>query len=357
MTGKILSGSSWKQRLFRLFILFVLIALGTVAVTMSRYNSFLATGLHLPDGDLYFTVGTGTSLNQLAYDLDRKGIIEHPRFLILLGRELGVARRLQAGEYTLRAGMTPRTLLELMVQGKVIQHQLTLIEGQTFREMLPRIQTHPEITVTLGSLTDAEIMTRLGYPGVHPEGRFLPDTYRFPRGTTDLQFLARAYQAMSQLLAAEWEERAEGLPLATRDEALVLASIIEKETGVAFERPEIAGVFIRRLQKNMRLQTDPTVIYGLGEAFDGNLRLRDLRTDTPYNTYTRHGLPPTPIAMPGADAIRAALHPAPGSSLYFVAQGDGSHYFSSTLQEHNRAVDKFQKGKRGIKLSNRESTP
>ena len=357
MTRESLTRSGWKQRLFQLFILFVLLALGVVAVTMSRYKDFLNSGLQLPNGELHFPVGPGTSLNQLAYELEKRGVIEHPRFLILLGRELDMARRLQAGEYTLQQGMTPRALLELLVRGKVIQYQLTLIEGQTFREMVQRIQAHPVIDVTLAAHTDAEIMTRLGYPGIHPEGRFLPDTYRFPRGTTDLQFLERAYHAMSKLLEAEWEARAAELPLATQDEALVLASIIEKETGVAAERPAIAGVFIRRLRKNMRLQTDPTVIYGLGEKFDGNLRLRDLRTDTPYNTYTRHGLPPTPIAMPGADAIHAALHPEEGSSLYFVSKGDGSHYFSSTLEEHNLAVDKYQKGKRGIKLSNREAAP
>jgi UPF0755 protein len=257
---------------------------------------------------------------------------------------------LQAGEYILQQGLTPRTLLEQLVDGKVNQYELTLIEGHTFREMLQRIQDDPVLIHTLGDETDAGIMEQLEHPGQHHEGRFLPDTYYFARGTTDIDFLQRAWQAMNSALQTAWEKRSEGLPFDTPDEALVLASIVEKETGVATERPIIAGVFVRRLQKGMLLQTDPTVIYGLGETFDGNLRLRDLRSDTPYNTYTRKGLPPTPIAMPGVDAIHAVLHPAKGNSLYFVAMGEGRHYFSDTLKQHNLAVDKFQKKKKGIKL-------
>jgi UPF0755 protein len=337
-------------RLLRLFIVLVLLALLAAAIILGRYQQFQDTALDLPAQEMLYTMPAGTSLNQLAYDLYSRNIIEYPRFLILLGREMQVAKRLQAGEYILQQGVTPRTLLEQLVEGKVSQYGLTLIEGYTFREMLQRIHDDPVLTHTLTDETDAGIMEMLGHPGEHPEGRFLPDTYYFTRGTTDVDFLARAWQAMSAQLESAWDEREEGLPFETPEEALILASIVEKETGVAEERPVIAGVFIRRLQKGMLLQTDPTVIYGMGDKFDGNLRLRDLRADTPYNTYTRKGLPPTPIAMPGVDAIHAVLHPAKGKSLYFVAMGEGKHYFSNTLKQHNLAVDKFQKKKKGIKL-------
>ena len=268
----------------------------------------------------------------------------------MLGRDMDAARRLQAGEYILQQGLTPQTLLQQLVDGKVTQYELTLIEGHSFREMLLRIRDDPVLTQTLTNETDAGIMEKLGHPDQHPEGRFLPDTYYFTRGMTDIDFLARAWQAMHDQLTLAWEEREAGLPFETPDEALILASIVEKETGAVEERPIIAGVFVRRLQKGMRLQTDPTVIYGMGEAYDGNIRKRDLLKDTPYNTYTRAGLPPTPIAMPGVDAIHAVLHPAKGKSLYFVAMGEGKHYFSNTLKQHNLAVDKFQKKKKGIKL-------
>jgi UPF0755 protein len=203
---------------------------------------------------------------------------------------------------------------------------------------------------TLGDAGESDIMTRIGHAGEHPEGRFLPDTYHFPSGMTDVAFLKRAYDAMAEELADAWEKRDAGLPLRTPYEALILASIVEKETGKAGERPLIAGVFVQRLRKGMRLQTDPTVIYGMGEAFDGNIRRRDLLADTPYNTYTRNGLPPTPIAMPGRDAIAAAMHPQEDGYLYFVSRGDGSHYFSRTLEVHEQAVKKFQLGKSHIEL-------
>jgi UPF0755 protein len=216
------------------------------------------------------------------------------------------------------------------------------VEGWTFRQLLSALRRHEAVRDTLDGLSDEAIMARLGYPGKHPEGRFLPETYQFPRGTSDLEFLRRAYDGMQRALAAAWQGRAEDLPLDSPHEALVLASIVEKETGLASERARIAGVFVRRLRRGMRLQTDPTVIYGLGEAFDGNLRRRDLAADTPYNTYTRAGLPPTPICLPGKAAIEAVMHPAHGTSLYFVARGDGSHQFSDTLEAHNRAVQKYQ---------------
>ncbi len=356
MTTETTPGRSWKRitlRVLAVLLLFLLLAAG---ITLGVYQRFQNTPLNLPAGETIYEIAPGTSLRQLAYDLHARDMIEHPRLFILLGRELDVARRLQAGEYRLATGMTPRTLLQLLADGKVIQHAITLVEGQTFREILLRIQGHPFIEVTLQGVDDAEIMNRLGHPGVHPEGRFLPDTYHFTRGTTDLAFLQRAFAAMSKYLESAWPDRDADLPLQSPEEALILASIVEKETGLVEERPVIAGVFSRRLQRGMRLQTDPTVIYGLGEQFDGNLRRRDLEKDTPYNTYTRYGLPPTPIAMPGAAAIAAVLHPAAGDSLYFVSRGDGSHYFSSNLEEHNLAVDKYQRKKPGIKLPAEEQS-
>jgi len=344
------SASNRKGRLFQLFIVMTLLLLAATAITMSLYRSFQVAEINAPEEGMIYTIPAGTSLKQLAFDLQRQGIIDQPRFFVMLGRELDAARSLKTGEYTLLRGMTPRSLLELVTDGQVIQYSLTVIEGQTFREMLARIASHAVIEHTLEGLDDGEIMARLGHPGIHPEGRFLPDTYNFPRSTTDIAFLQRAYNAMTDQLQQAWEERQEGLPFKSPEEALILASIVEKETGRAEERPVIAGVFVRRLQKGMKLQTDPTVIYGMGASFDGNIRLRDLRKDTPYNTYTRSGLPPTPIALPGADAIHAVLHPAAGNSLYFVAMGEGRHYFSSTLKQHNLAVDKFQKKKKGIKL-------
>jgi len=348
------SGSGLRKLLLRCVLGLLLLIVAGAAITLGMYQQFQTTEIRLATGELTYQLPEGASLNRLAYDLQQRGIIEYPRFFILLGRELDAARRLQAGEYVLVRGMTPRSLLEKMVAGRVIQHELTLIEGENFQEMLQRIQAHPVIEVTLGGLDGTAIMERLGHPGQHPEGRFLPDTYFFTRGTTDQVFLQRAYAAMTAQLASAWEKRADGLPLESPEQALVLASIVEKETGQVEERPQIAGVFVRRLQKGMKLQTDPTVIYGMGEKFDGNLRLRDLRKDTPYNTYTRHGLPPTPIAMPGSAAIHAVLNPAAGDSLYFVSMGDGWHYFSSNLKEHNLAVDKFQRGKQGIKLPAKE---
>jgi UPF0755 protein len=342
--------SGMRTFLFRLFIMATLGVLAFAAITLGRYQQFQNTRLNVPADDLIYTLPAGASLNQLAKDLDARGIVQQPRFFILLGRQMEAATRLQAGEYSLQPGMTPRELLEELVAGKVIQHELTLIEGHSFREMLQRVHAYPILEHTLIDVSDAGIMVAIGQPDQHPEGRFLPDTYHITRGTTDVEFLQRAYRAMASLLQEEWETREEGLPFKSVDEALILASIVEKETGAPDERPTIAGVFIRRLQKNMRLQTDPTVIYGMGASYDGNIRKRDLLKDTPYNTYTRDGLPPTPIAMPGVDAIHAVMHPAEGKSLYFVAMGEGRHYFSSTLKQHNLAVDKFQKKKKGIKL-------
>ena len=234
--------------LFRVFIMATLAALSITAITLVRFQQFQDTALKLPDDGLIYNMPAGASLNQLAYDLEARGIIQYPRFLILLGRQMDAATRLQAGEYDLARGVTPPDLLQVLVAGKVIQHELTLIEGHSFREMLQRVNDNPILEHTLTDLGDAEIMAALGQPEQHPEGRFLPDTYHITRGTTDLEFLRRAYRAMADRLQMEWDAREEGLPFNTADEALILASIVEKETGVPEERPQIAGVFVRRLQ-------------------------------------------------------------------------------------------------------------
>ncbi len=326
----------------RLLGFLVMVASGTIAWFWYDYQTFSQTPLQLPEGGMPYHLEPGTSMGRLADNLERRGIVSSGLYLRSLASFSGRAGKIQAGEYFITPGTTPETLLQQLVSGRVKSYSLTLVEGWNFKQVLAAVQGHEALKHTLEGLTDGEIMARLGHPGEHPEGRFYPDTYKFPRGTTDSAFLERAYQTMSRLLEDEWEKRDLDLPLKTPYEALILASIVEKETGVAGERSEIAGVFVRRLRKGMKLQTDPTVIYGMGEDFAGNIRRRDLKQDTPYNTYVHAGLPPTPISMPGSAAIRAVLHPAPGKSLYFVARGDGSHYFSKSLAEHNRAVRKFQ---------------
>jgi len=331
-----------RERLFRLAG--VLLLLGSLGLgwVWYGYQSFTTTPLSVPEAGATIEVKPGSSMTALARHLERDGIISSARYFIWLARLKGSSHQIHAGEYRIDAGMAPEQFLDLMVEGRVQQYALTLVEGWTFRQMMDALHGDEYLTHTLSGKTDSEIMAELGYPDEHPEGRFFPDTYHFPRGLSDIEFLRRAHRQMVDVLAYEWERRSEGLPITTPDEALTLASIVEKETGLASERAAIAAVFISRLQKGMRLQTDPTVIYGLGVSFDGNLRRRDLLADTPYNTYVRKGLPPTPIAMPGRDSIHAALHPAASKALYFVARGDGSHQFSETLEEHNRAVQHYQ---------------
>ncbi|RZU98532.1 endolytic transglycosylase MltG [Spiribacter vilamensis] len=291
------------------------------------------------------TIPSGSSFATVATLLTDRGLIDHPLPLRLYARWKGAAARIQAGEYAIDAGLTAAGLMQRMVDGDVVQYRFTIIEGWRIEELIAAIHGHPAIDRTLPPDVDhAAIMTAIDRPDDAAEGRFLPETYRFPRGTTDVALLRRANRDLESTLESAWAERADDLPLADADEALTLASIIEKETGQADERRRIAGVFIRRLNRGMRLQTDPTVIYGLGEEFDGDLLRRHLRADTPYNTYTRHGLPPTPIALAGRAAIDAAVNPAAGDSLYFVSRGDGSHVFSATLEAHNRAVRRYQLG-------------
>ncbi len=333
-------------------VLYKLTAMGLLAASLLAgwlwwdYSAFLDNPLRLPEAGLELRVEPGQTLTGVARRLGREGVLEHPGYLLWHARWRG-RTTIQAGEYRLAPGTTPVRLLEQITRGEVIQYSLTVVEGWTFRQLMEAVNAHEALDHTLAGADAATVMARLDRPGEHPEGRFLPDTYHFPRGTTDVEFLRRAYRAMEKVLAAEWENRAVGLPLRTPYEALILASIVEKETGLASERAAIAGVFIRRLQRGMRLQSDPTVIYGLGARFDGNLRRADLRRDTPYNTYRRRGLPPTPIALPGRAAIHATLHPEEGDAVYFVSRGDGSHHFSATLEEHNEAVIRYQlKGRR-----------
>lgn len=288
----------------------------------------------------------GTSLRALANELVERGWLPHPYYFIIEGRRTKAAESLKVGEYIVPHATTPNELLALLVQGRVKQYSITIPEGWSFLQILEQIRTNPTLIKTLSSDTPEKIMEQLGYAGTYAEGRVFPDTYFFPAGTSDRDFLVRAIKTGQQVLNEEWSQREEGLPYQSPYQALIMASIIEKETGRASERKTIAGVFVRRLRKNMKLQTDPTVIYAMAERFDGNIRRKDLSLDSPYNTYVYKGLPPTPIASPGRASIHAALHPAPGKSLYFVAKGDGSHYFSETLSEHNKAVAKYQLGKR-----------
>ena len=333
-----------KSILFKMLGIFILIGSFAGAWVYMDIKSVAETPLNVGNQPLSYTVVPGANLRDVARDLGGRGIVSRPTYLVWWARLQGKAHTIKAGEYTLSPGMTAMQLLDNMAAGKMAQYSLTLVEGWTFKQMMAAINAHPALTHTLTGLTGDQVMTRLGWPDQHPEGRFYPDTYSFSRGLSDVVFLQRAYRMMEQRLAKEWPQRDVSVPYKTPYEALIMASIVERETVVAAERPQIAGVFVRRLKIGMALATDPTVIYGVGDSFDGNLRKRDLQTDTPYNTYLRRGLPPTPIAMPGGDAIHAALHPAPGKTLYFVARGNGTHHFSETLQEHNNAVRKYQLG-------------
>jgi UPF0755 protein len=284
------------------------------------------------------------NISRVSQQLTEKGLSDFPSFYLdLYARYLKKSNLIKAGEYQLNFGTTIPMFLEQVIGGKVVQYRYTVVEGLTSQQLIADIMNNDKLTVTLTDITTEQLLTKLNSPYPHIEGLFLPETYHFPAGMTDIDFLRRAYNHLQTYLIQQWQNRADNLPYQSPYDALIMASIIEKETGIAEERPQIAGVFVRRLHKGMRLQTDPTVIYGMGENFDGNIRRKDLRTDTPYNTYTRHGLPPTPIALASKESIYAALHPADGKSLYFVATGkEGRHYFSSTLTEHNKAVRKYQ---------------
>lgn len=333
---------SWfAKALFGLLLAALLLA-GTAAAAAWWW---LQRPLPLAAATVELSIEPGTSPREVAQAWVAAGVQTDARLLYHWFRWSGQARQIRAGSYEAHAGITPRSLLDKMVRGDEVLEQVRLIEGWTFRQFRIALAKAPALKQQTAAMSEAEIMAALGAPGVAAEGRFFPDTYAYSRGVSDLTVLKRAYAAMQRQLDRAWAARPEGLPLKNADEALILASIVEKETGTPADRPLVSAVFVNRLRIGMPLQTDPTVIYGMGEAFDGNLRKRDLQTDTPFNTYTRRGLPPTPIAMPGAASLQAALNPADSRALYFVARGDGSSQFSEDLAAHNRAVNQYQRGR------------
>jgi len=317
-------------------------SLGTIAIQVDRFMSSEAS---VPDNGLDFEIPNGSSFSAVAGKLVKHGVIENDRWFRLYARWSGEASQVQAGHYLLLPGATPASMLEQFTSGAVRLFSFTIIEGWNHRDLLAALHADEAIQATMTDEDWPGLLTELGAEVMHPEGMFLPETYRFARDTTDRQLLTQAYTLMQKVVGVEWNDRDATTPLKSPYEALILGSIVEKETGRADERQRIAGVFSRRMQIGMRLQTDPTVIYGIGAGFNGNLTRKNLRTDTPYNTYTRSGLPPTPIAMPGRAAIHAALNPATGNELYFVATGlgDGGHRFSATKAEHDAAVAEYLK--------------
>ena len=335
-----MSPAKRKRSFGLLFVVTALLAGALGYWGVNRYLGFADAPLAGLQPGQTLMVESGDSLPAVLRKLHAAGVgdVEKLQWQAL-ARQLGAAGRLQVGEYALDPGITPRTLLQHMRDGKVIGHRFTIVEGWNIRELRAALARSP-LEQETATLDDAALMKSLGHAGQHPEGRFLPETYVYTRGDSDRDVLERAHAAMQEALDEAWNSRVAGLPLKSKDEALALASVVEKETGIAQERPAIAGVFVRRLQLGMKLQTDPTVIYGMGTRYTGNIRKTDLLADTPYNTYTRAGLPPTPIAMPGAAALQAATHPAAGDALYFVALGDGSgrHAFTRSLAEHEAAV-------------------
>jgi UPF0755 protein len=288
-------------------------------------------------------VAPGASVRSVIAQLGKRGVVADARAVSLYLRVRGLHPKIKAGTYDFPAGASPADVVRMLEQGLVVMEQLTVVEGSTFTEFRKTLEKHPAVQVTLRGKSDADVMAAIGHPDERPEGRFFPDTYRFAAHTTDVELLKLAYNSMERVLTQAWEQRKPDLPIHTPYEALTLASIVEKETALESERAMIAGVFTARLRAGMRLQTDPTVIYGLGEKYDGDIRTRDLTTDTPYNTYTRAGLPPTPIALPGRESVIAATQPDETGAIFFVATGDGTgaHYFSKTLEEHNQAVRRY----------------
>ncbi len=325
------------RRLLALIVL-VGIALGGAAYW------WLHQPLDLGPEPLELAIEPGTTPRGVARDVVAAGVKTDARLLYAWFRFSGQDRAIKAGNYEIPPGTTPISLLQKLARGEEALRALTLVEGWNWRQVRQALAKEEQLKRESATLTDEALMAQLGRPGVAPEGRFFPDTYTYAKGSSDIALLRRALHAMDRRLEAAWAQRAADTPLKSADEALALASIVEKETGKASDRGQIAGVFVNRLRVGMLLQTDPTVIYGLGEKFDGNLRKRDLQTDTPWNTYTRPGLPPTPIAMPGKAALLAAVQPEATRALYFVAKGDGSSHFSASLEEHNRAVNRYQRG-------------
>lgn len=326
------------MRRLLIFVLVIVIAAGGAAFW------WLHQPLPMGNEPLELAIEPGTTPRGVARDVVAAGVRADPQMLYAWFRFSGQDRMIKAGNYEIPPGTTPRSLLAKLVRGEEALRALTLVEGWNFRQVRQALANDDQIKPDSKALTDEALMAQLGRPGVAPEGRFFPDTYTYAKGSSDIAVLRRALHAMDRKLEAAWSQRAADTPLKSADEALVLASIVEKETGRASDRAQIAGVFVNRLRTGMLLQTDPTVIYGLGEKFDGNLRRRDLLADTPWNTYTRGGLPPTPIAMPGKASLLAAVQPERTKALYFVAKGDGTSHFSASLDEHNRAVNRYQRG-------------
>lgn len=322
------------------------VALAGVGLAAAWLAYYAHGELELGSAPLEFSIRSGSSLRGAAQQMTQAGVLPGPEPFEVLARVLGKAGDVKAGNYEVAPPLTPYLLLQKVAQGDVKLVAVTFVEGWTFKQMRKVLDEHPAVRHDTRELSDAEILRRLGSTETLPEGWFFPDTYYFSGGASDLAVLRRSHRLMRSHLAARWEQRAGSLPFTTPYEALILASIVEKETGKKEDRTLIAAVFVNRLRKGMILQADPTVIYGMGEKFDGNLRKHDLAADTPYNTYTRAGLPPTPIAMPGLAALAATLNPADSDVLYFVSRGDGTSYFSRTLAEHERAVTKYQRSGR-----------
>jgi UPF0755 protein len=329
----------------RRFFLSVFLACALAAIGVGTWGLWWVNQpIALPAATVDLSIEPGTLPRGVAQAVTDTGAKVNADLLYWWFRLSGQARQIKAGSYEMTTGITPRRLLLKLARGDEALDALTIVEGWNFRQVRALLAKEPTLKHDSLGLSDAELMNALDRPGLPPEGRFFPDTYTFSRGSGELALLRRALRAMDKRLDAAWAQRQPDIPLKTPQEALILASIIEKETGKAVDRPAVGSVFVNRLKLGMPLQTDPTVIYGLGESFDGNLRKKDLQTDTPFNTYTRTGLPPTPIAMPGKAALLAAVHPAASKALYFVARGDGTSQFSATLEEHNRAVNKYQRG-------------
>ena len=338
-----------KGRVKKAFALLFVAAIISLGLLWQHYQAFADKSLMLSSEEHILSVESGDGFHNVLKKIRALGISQGSDFeWKALSREMKVASHMQIGDYAITSGLSPRTILQRIKDGDIIQRKFALIDGWNFRDLRKALKNTKHIEHVTDELSDAELMAKLGADGMHPEGRFLPETYLYSRGTSDLDLLLRAYEGMQEALAEAWDKCQDGLPLISPDELLTLASIVEKETGAAEERPMIAGVFIRRLNSGMRLQTDPTVIYGIGSSYDGNIRRKDLQTDTPYNTYTRDGLPPTPIAMPGKPALDAAANPAEGDTLFFVARGDGSgrHVFSKNLDDHNAAVRQYLRNTR-----------
>jgi UPF0755 protein len=325
--------------LLKFLLVFALLAVLAAAGGAAWYVATPVPARTLP---VEFEIPPGSGFRAAVQRIESAGIEVGAIRFELLARALGRAQNIKAGSYELASAPTPLELLEKLTRGDVMQSELTVVEGWTFRQMRAALDAHPAVRHDTQGLADAAILAKLGVTETHPEGLFFPDTYLFSKGASDLRILRRAHDALKRRLAAEWEAREPSVPYRSPYEALIMASIVEKETGRAAERDRIGGVLVNRLRIGMLLQADPTVIYGLGEKFDGNLKKIHLLTDGPYNTYTRAGLPPTPIALPGQASLRAALRPAKTDALYYVARGDGSSEFSRTLDEHNRAVRKYQ---------------